>query len=499
MSKAEERSGDVLAGARAFNKHLAPAFIDHVCITNGFAPPPGSPVGEGMDAGFAYCELHCGSGVTSALLAAANPYGDFHAIDPREAPLEQGRALANDASIRNVTFYHASIEGAWNKSLPMFDYISINGIYSWVPLRERAQVLSFVRNFLKPGGAVYVSYNARPGWNRLDPFRRLLREGTAGDLRRRMISARELYGKLENARAPSVLASGVTSASLAELEGLPLDVIAADYANEFAEPLYATEVISDFAAVDCTFAGPADIAESAAVLSAYEPYKSILERMPDRPARELAKDLLRDTRFRRDVFVKGGRRIAADNREMVLRGLAFALEQPAATVRYQAHVPFGEMHFDNPHARAIVTALAEGPHTLGELVNQAIANNVEPQNVAADLHALLVSGQIRPVYRAFPDAQHSSRALQHAIRTRAGTPNAVGFLPSPYGTAFAVPVPDQIFSELPSQERADEMAQLAIEKLGGDSIPETMRENILRRARAYARNARYYASLGVRP
>ena len=38
----------VIPAVRAFNKELAPAFIDHVCITSGFAPPPGSPLGEGM-------------------------------------------------------------------------------------------------------------------------------------------------------------------------------------------------------------------------------------------------------------------------------------------------------------------------------------------------------------------------------------------------------------------------------------------------------------------
>ena len=245
-------------------------------------------------------------------------------------------------------------------------------------------------------------------------------------------------------------------------------------------------------------AGPADMAELVQVLIAHEPYKSVLERMPSVAGRELAKDLLRDTRFRRDVFVRGGRRLAADNREMVMRGLAFALEQPAASVRYQAHTPFGEMHFDNPHSRALVAAVADGPRTLGDLIGQAQTLNVEPQNIAANLHALLVSGQIRPVYRGTQEAAKSARGIQQAVRARAGSPEAIAFLPSPFGTAFAVPVPDQIFGELPSSERADEMAELAISKMGGEAVSKSMRENILRRARAYGHNARYYASLDLK-
>ena len=208
MTKAKEKNsaGDLLPGARAFNKQLAPAYLDHVCITSGFAPPPGSPVGEGMDAGFAYCELHCGAGVTSTLLAGSNPLGDFHAIDPREKSIEQGRALAKEGAVRNITFHHSGIEAVLEKTLPQFDYIAVNGIYSWVPQRERALVLTFVRKFLKQGGVVYVSYNARPGWNRLDPFRHLLREGTAamrGDARARIAAAREIYRQLEGRARPA--------------------------------------------------------------------------------------------------------------------------------------------------------------------------------------------------------------------------------------------------------------------------------------------------------
>src|SRR5271169_3077058 len=109
-----------IPGARAFARELAPSYIDHACIVNGYAPPPGSPLGEGMDAGFSYCELDCGSAVTETLLASANPLGDFHAIDARAEMIEQGRALAKDGGARNITFHHAGIEAALEKTLPAF-------------------------------------------------------------------------------------------------------------------------------------------------------------------------------------------------------------------------------------------------------------------------------------------------------------------------------------------------------------------------------------------
>jgi SAM-dependent methyltransferase len=490
----EQNTDGMIPGARAFTKELAPSFIDHTCIVNGFAPPDGSPLGEGVGAGFAWCELHCGSAVTATLLAGSNPVGDFHAIDARAALIEQARKFAKDANVRNITFHEAGIDQALSVSFPMFDYIVLNGIYSWVPTMERGLILSFVRKFLKPGGAVLVTYNARPGWNRLDPFRRIFREATRGRNvgdKARFDAARDIYAKLLDAKAPAIAASGVTPATLAEIERIPLEVIAADYANDFAEPLYATEVFSDFAAIDCAFAGPIEMAESASVLMVHEPFKSAMGRMPHAAGKELAKDMLRDTRFRRDVFVRGGRRMAADNRAMVMTGLAFALEQPAANTRYDVKVPYGEIRFDNLHARALVDALEKAPRTLGDLIADAHARDADPQSVVANVHALLVTGQIRPIYRATPDAEKGARALRIAIRERAGTAEAIGFMPTAYGTAFAMPVPDQIFLGLPRNMAADELARTAAE-----SLPP-MGDVILKRARAFARNLPRYEALGI--
>ncbi len=498
MAAVTEKESINVLGARAFAKELAPSYIDHVCLAGGFAPPPGSLLGEGLGAGFAWCELHCGSAVTATLLASCNPLGDFHAIDARPELLDKGRALAKDGAVRNITFHEAGIEAALGKTLPAFDYIVLNGIYSWVPLQERGLVLAFLRKFLKPGGAVYASYNARPGWNRLDPFRRIFREATRGlkaDPKQRLDVAREIYAKLLEARAPAIAATGVTPASLAEIDRIPIEVIAADYANDFAEPLYVTELFSDFAAIDCVFAGPSDMAESATTLSGHEPFKSILARLPQPAGRELAKDMLRDTRFRRDVFVRGGSRMTADNRDMVMNGLAFALELPSASVRYSMKLPFGEINFDNPHARALVAVLESGPRALGELVADAHARKVEAQAVVTNVHALLVTGQIRPVYRASREAAEGAHALQAAIRVRAGTADGIGFLPSPFGTAFVVPVPDQLFIGMNKDLSADEMAEAAVEALGTKA--PAMREIILTRARAFGRNAKYYATFGL--
>jgi SAM-dependent methyltransferase len=500
--KMEEDTLALIPGARAFAKELAPSYIDHACMMNGYAPPPGSPLGEGVDAGFSYCELDCGSATTETLLAASNPLGNFTAIDVRGELIERGRALAKDANVRNISFHEAGIEQALDLSLPQFDYIVVEGIYSWVPMRERGLVLAFVRKFLRPGGAVVVSYNARPGWNRLDLFRRLFREATRGlraEPRQRLAIARDIYAKLLDAKAASLLAAGLSGASFADLANIPEEALVADYLNDFAEPLYVSEVAADFAAVECVLSGTADMAQSLQSLQPHEPFKSTLERLPTIPGRELAKDMLLDTRFRRDVFVRGGQRLAADNHDMVMSGLAFALEQPAELVRYDGRAAFGEIRFDNPHARKLVEVLAQGPRTLGELVSQSVDKSVPFQTVVANVHALIVTGQLRPVYRATRESADGARTMQSAIRARAITDEAIGFLPSPFGTAFAVPLVDQVLMDIPEHRSADVMAQETLAKFVNSGRAFSDREGLARRARSFRRNLRYYATLGVAP
>jgi SAM-dependent methyltransferase len=490
----------VIPGARAFAKELAPSYIDHACMMNGYTPPPGSPLGEGVDAGFSYCELDCGSAVTETLLAASNPLGNFTAIDTRGELLERGRSLAKDGNVRNIVFHEASIEQALDLSLPPFDYIVVEGIYSWVPLRERAFVLAFVRKFLRPGGAVVVSYNARPGWNRLDLFRRLFREATHGmraEPRQRLAIARDIYARLLDARAASVVAAGLSAAAFAELANVPEDALVADYLNDYAEPLYVTEVAADFAAVECVLAGTADMAQSLVQAIPHEPFKSALERLPTIPGRELAKDMLFDTRFRRDIFIRGGQRLVADNHDMVMNGLAFALEQPAELVRYEGRAPFGDMRFDNPHAHKLVDSLARGPMTLGQLVSQD--TKADFQTVVANVHALIITGQLRPVYRGTSEAAKGARALQAAIRGRAVTDEAIGFLPSPLGTAFAVPVADQVLMDVPAHRSADAMAEVTLARFVESGRAFSDREALLKRARSFRRNLQYYATLGLAP
>jgi SAM-dependent methyltransferase len=153
---------------RTFFRSLAPAWLDHVAIVSGFNPPE-------RGAGFTFCELGCGQGVTTAILAATHPDGHFHGIDAMPSHIEHARRFAAEGTIVNINFHTADFATAAGMDLPSFDYIVAHGVYSWVSRESQAALRGFIDRHLKPGGLVYISYNAIPGRAADLPFQRLMR------------------------------------------------------------------------------------------------------------------------------------------------------------------------------------------------------------------------------------------------------------------------------------------------------------------------------------
>lgn len=114
-----------------------------------------------------YCELGCGQGFSTNLLAAANPDIEFYANDFNPAHIAGARSLANDAALANVHFYeHAFADFTDEPALPDgFDIISLHGVYSWISAKNRGEIANFIFRKLKPGGLVFISYNTLPGWS----------------------------------------------------------------------------------------------------------------------------------------------------------------------------------------------------------------------------------------------------------------------------------------------------------------------------------------------
>lgn len=383
-----------------FYREQSPAHLELSCLINGVEPPD-------LADGFDYCELGCGTGTTTALLAAANPGGRFHAVDFHPAHIARARSLARAAGLDNAAFHEASFEeiaAGDGPALPRFDMVTLHGVYSWINAANRQAIVRFLNRTLKPGGLVYVSYNAQPGWTPMMPLQRLLHE-CAGLTHDR--SDRQVAWALDFAEKLHAAGAGI----LGEIDAIrrlrgetrtqddtdQLVYLAHEYLNGAWQPLYHVDVAREMAEAKLSFVGSATVFENYPDLALTPDQRSILDSIPVPALRETFKDYCVGRPFRRDLFVRGARRLSNAQRDERLRRLGMALIVPAGETRTAIKVPLGEAEMDAAHYRPIFEALADRPRTVGELLDLPALNG-------ARLSPVEVAGMLVGSQQALPAA-----------------------------------------------------------------------------------------------
>ena len=158
-----------------YYRQQSPAMMTLACLLGGVASPMPGP-----DDPVSYLELGCGQGFGALVLAASNPHWKVTAIDFNPAHVAAARAWAAEAAIDNITFLEADLstlaEDAGAAAVPEADFVSLHGVWSWVPSAVQAGIVRLLGRKVKPGGAVHVSYNSLPAWGAALGMQRILRD-----------------------------------------------------------------------------------------------------------------------------------------------------------------------------------------------------------------------------------------------------------------------------------------------------------------------------------
>jgi SAM-dependent methyltransferase len=143
-------------------------------------------------------ELGCGDGANLIAMAADRKHGDFVGLDSATTRIAAANAKRTLLQVQNVTFVAADVESAQRTVSGDFDYIIAHGLFSWVPHEARDALLRLGGERLRPGGLLYLNYNARPGWNVRGLIREFLLAQTASlvDLRARTERARQIADRM---------------------------------------------------------------------------------------------------------------------------------------------------------------------------------------------------------------------------------------------------------------------------------------------------------------
>jgi len=370
---------------------------------------------------FAYCELGCGRGVTSSILAAVHPQGQFHAIDFHPAHIAFARDQVLSAGLGNLAFHElsfADLAGPAGDALPMFDAITMHGVWSWVAPELQDAIVAFIDKRLKPGGLVYVSYNALPGWSSIAPMQRLMRELASLAFARSDVAAGRAAAMIRSLAEAKILPDSTDASRkrILELAGKGhLAYLAHEYLNEHWRPVYHLDVARALGKAKLSLAGSTDLLRNFHNVTYSAEQRDLLAAVPSPELRETLRDFHDDVWFRRDVYVRGERRMPASRREEILADLRLTLKK-APPETFEITRPDGASWQPEPLVfRPILAALAEGPCRVADLM----ALGEIPGVSAVELVGVLVGSGLATVFdRPSPEAVQASDRLNALIDMR---------------------------------------------------------------------------------
>lgn len=349
---------------RHFIGDLSPARLRLVAALNGVSPPPADD--------FDYCELGCAHGDTLAALAAAHPQGRFLGVDLSAAHVASAKRLARDGGLENIGFLERDFADLVHEDVGEFDFIVAYGLLTWVSPAKRKALLDFAQAKLKPGGLLYVSYNAMPGWASVEPLRQLLLSpvgDAAGTTLERARRGVDFAQTMADAGAEYFTKNPAASEMLATMAKAGLPYVIHEYLHEHWSPMYFARVAWEMAAGDLHFVGVSPLFLNFRDTAIPEAMESVFAPVTDRATFESLKDFAVNEFFRRDLYVKGKVARRAD-----------------ATDAYFTATPWGTLGTTLPEGRAVTlphrTLTLEG--AIFEALFAAIASGATTLAVLAD-------------------------------------------------------------------------------------------------------------------
>jgi len=304
-------------------------------------------------------------------------------------------------------------------------------VYSWVDARTQEQLRTFIQRHLKPGGLVYVSYNAMPGRGPDISFQYLLRaiaETVPGSSVTRVSTAISMVRDLAKLQPPSLDRSFAHVDPKEQSEQLPIAYVAHEFLIKNWKPLFVADVRASMAEIGLTPVGSATLIQNYDSFVLPKAARDALAGIGDGDLREVTRDFLLNQSFRRDVFVLNGHRLDGEEQRQRLLNSTFCLSRPPSAVDYEVSTTAGQLRFDNPFTRRIVARLAGGPRRLGDIA----IRDEEIGNLIANALVLCAARMVRPV----EGADAPVKKLNETILRRLGGAEELRHLALPCGTAL---------------------------------------------------------------
>ena len=286
------------------------------------------------------CELGFGQGVSlNAHMAASNVEWWGTDFNPSQAGFAQD--LAKQSGGKAHIFDQSFGEFCTREDLPDFDFIGLHGIWSWISNENRKILVDFIRRKLKVGGVLYISYNTLPGWAATGPIRHILTEhsqkmGVGGtEINQRIKDSIKFTKDLLDLSYGYKSQVSVAQAKIANIENHNVNYVAHEYFNRDWQPMYFAEMQEWLEPAKVNYACAANYLDDFSSVLYDEKQETLLSSIKNPSFYQTVKDYLLNTQFRRDIWIKGPRKINGLQLQENWHSLSFLLVKPVEEVKLE--------------------------------------------------------------------------------------------------------------------------------------------------------------------
>lgn len=305
-----------------YYRDLSPHYQKFCLLLNGIDSPT-------LDENSTHCELGFGQGV-SINIHAASQAGSYVGNDFNPAHAAHANALAKKSQV-NSHFYDDSFEELLNRTdLPMFDSISLHGIWSWISFHNQSIIMQFIRRHLKAGGIVYISYNCLTGWSANMPVRELFyshfnysnkNTDTLQQVKESLAFSEQLLALNPNyaQRNPNALKK------VQELSKQNPNYLVHEYLNQDWQCFSFRQISQIFEENKLSFAGTSDLNNHLDQINFSQEHQQFIQSIQHPILKEQVREIFANTQFRKDLFIRGKNQLSIQQTQQRLKETSFII------------------------------------------------------------------------------------------------------------------------------------------------------------------------------
>lgn len=411
-----------------YYRELSPVFMRWCLLVNGIAAPD-------ITEDSCHCELGFGQGLSANIHAAATP-GKYFGTDFNPAHAAQAQQLAT-ASGADAHFFEDSFDEFSNRDLPQFNSIGFHGVWTWISAENRRHMLEVARRHLKSGGMVYNSYNCLPGWAPAAPLRELLvlydkNFHGSSDTNRRVQAALNFVGEMIDAEPAYLKNAPNFKSTFEDLKKHNPDYIAHEYLNLDWDLMYFSDVAELSQEAKLDFAAVAVPIETSA-FNLPQKVREFLGKIASPIVREQVKDYFTNRQFRKDIYVRGLRRLPQTEVFDKVLATRYVLLIPSAEVPMNLDTEQGVLKLAEQAYRPLIEFLAEDNFRPKNFVEYSERKKIPPRDIVEMVRVLTLANRIMPCQddAAVKLVKKSCDRLNAYICERSQFSETINFLASP--------------------------------------------------------------------